>query len=62
MTRRPRLSMAGFHHIANHGVEQKNIFKCCDDKNKFVFRKNMVDIGALCEVFVKNLLKEHFAT
>ena len=36
MTRRPRLGMAGFHHIVNRGVEQKNIFKCCDDKNKFL--------------------------
>ena len=36
MARRPRLDMAGFHHIVNRGVERKNVFKCNDDKNKFL--------------------------
>jgi len=36
MARRPRLDMAGFHHIVNRGVERKKVFKCDDDKNKFL--------------------------
>ena len=36
MARRPRLDMAGFHHIINRGVERKKIFKCDDDKHKFL--------------------------
>jgi len=36
MARRPRLDMAGFHHIVNRGVERKKIFKCDDDKCKFL--------------------------
>jgi len=36
MARRPRLDMAGFHHIINRGVERKNVFRCDDDKNKFL--------------------------
>ena len=36
MARRPRLDMAGFHHIINRGIERKNVFKCDDDKHKFL--------------------------
>ena len=36
MARRPRLNMAGIHHIANRWVERKNIFKYDDNKNKFL--------------------------
>jgi len=54
MARRPRLDMAGFHHIVNRGVERKNIFKCDDDKNKFLdilckaCKLHKVDIHTYC--------------
>ena len=54
MARRPRLDMAGFHHIINRGVERKNVFKSDDDKNKFLeilckaCKLHKVDIHAYC--------------
>ena len=54
MARRPRLDMAGFHHIINRGVERKNVFKSGDDKNKFLeilckaCKLHKVDIHAYC--------------
>ena len=54
MARRPRLDMAGFHHIINRGVERKNVFKSDDDKNKFLeilckaCKLHKVDVHAYC--------------
>lgn len=54
MARRPRLDMAGFHHIINRGVERKNVFKCSDDKHKFLeilckaCKLHKVNIHAYC--------------
>jgi REP element-mobilizing transposase RayT len=54
MARRPRLDMAGFHHIVNRGVERKKIFKWDDDKDKFLeilckaCRLHKVDIHTYC--------------
>jgi len=31
MARRPRLDLAGFHHVVNRGVARDNIYKCDDD-------------------------------
>ena len=36
MARRPRLDLDGFHHIVNRGVARSNIYKCDEDKEKFL--------------------------
>ncbi len=36
MPRKPRLDMAGFHHIVNRGIEKRNVYKCDEDKEKFL--------------------------
>jgi hypothetical protein len=36
MARRPRLNMAGFHHIVNRGVARDNVYKCDEDKDKYL--------------------------
>jgi len=36
MARRPRLDLAGFHHIINRGVARNNVYKCDEDKEKFL--------------------------
>jgi len=36
MARRPRLDLAGFHHIVNRGVARSNIYNCNEDKEKFL--------------------------
>jgi putative transposase len=36
MARRPRLDMAGFHHIVNRGVARDNVYKCDEDKEKYL--------------------------
>jgi len=36
MARRPRLDLDGFHHIINCGVARNNIYKCDEDKEKFL--------------------------
>ncbi len=36
MARWPRLDIAGFHHIANRGVNRSNVFETTDDKDKFL--------------------------
>jgi len=36
MARRPRLDMAGFHHIVNRGVAKDNVYKCDEDKEKYL--------------------------
>ena len=41
MPRRPRIEIAGYYHIVNRGVEQRNVFLEADDyeyfKSYFVF-------------------------
>ena len=36
MARRPRLDLAGYHHILNRGVEKRKIFLDKDDYEKFL--------------------------
>jgi len=36
MPRKPRVDLAGFHHIINRGVNRQNIFLCDDDKFEFL--------------------------
>jgi len=36
MPRKPRLNMAGFHHIVNRGIERSNVYRSSEDKNKFL--------------------------
>jgi REP element-mobilizing transposase RayT len=36
MARIPRLNMAGFHHIVNRGVARDNVYKCDEDKDKYL--------------------------
>jgi REP element-mobilizing transposase RayT len=36
MARKPRLDVAGFHHIINRGVAKSNVFNSNDDKDKFL--------------------------
>ena len=36
MARKPRLDIDGFHHIVNRGVARSNIYKCNEDKDKFL--------------------------
>lgn len=36
MARRPRLDMAGYHHVINRGVARSNIFTSSSDKDKFL--------------------------
>ena len=36
MARRPRLDLDGFHHIVNRGVSRSNIYRCDEDKEKFL--------------------------
>ena len=36
MARRPRLNMAGFHHIVNRGVAKERVYKCDEDKEQYL--------------------------
>ena len=36
MPRKPRINMAGFHHIVNRGIERSNVYRSDEDKNKFL--------------------------
>ncbi|MGZ8546849.1 MAG: transposase [Sulfuricurvum sp.] len=36
MARRPRLDMAGYHHVVNRGVARSNVFVSSSDKDKFL--------------------------
>jgi hypothetical protein len=36
MARRIRLDLTGFHHVVNRGVAKRKIYKCDEDKDKFL--------------------------
>ena len=36
MARKPRVNLAGFHHIVNRGVARDNVYKCDDDKERYL--------------------------
>lgn len=36
MARKPRLDLPGFHHIVNRGVARGKVYKCSEDKEKFL--------------------------
>ena len=36
MARKPRLDIAGFHHIVNRGVARSRVYKTNEDKDKFL--------------------------
>ncbi len=46
MARRPRLDIAGFHHIVNRGVNRSNVFESAEDKDKF-FPRSQIAFGSI---------------
>jgi len=36
MGRRPRIDLAGFHHVVNRGIERNNVYRSDEDKYKFL--------------------------
>jgi REP element-mobilizing transposase RayT len=36
MGRRPRIDLAGFHHVVNRGIKRNNVYKSDEDKYKFL--------------------------
>ena len=36
MGRRPRIDLAGFHHVINRGIERNNVYRSDEDKYKFL--------------------------
>lgn len=36
MARKPRLDLDGFHHIINRGIARSNVYRCDEDKEKFL--------------------------
>jgi hypothetical protein len=36
MARKPRLDLDGFHHIINRGAARARIYRCNEDKEKFL--------------------------
>jgi len=36
MARRPRIDIAGYHHLVNRGVARSDVYKCKADKDKFL--------------------------
>ena len=36
MARKPRVNLAGFHHIINRGMARDNVYKCDDDKERYL--------------------------
>jgi hypothetical protein len=42
MARRPRVDMAGFHHIVNRGVAKYKVYRCSEDKEKFLEIKEAI--------------------
>jgi len=36
VARRPRIDLAGYHHIVNRGVARDNVYKCDEDKEKYL--------------------------
>ena len=36
MARRPRIDLDGFHHIVNRGVARSRVYRCSEDKQKFL--------------------------
>ncbi len=55
MARRPRLDMAGFHHIINRGVAKYKVYRCNEYKEKFFLSR--AKAPALARIFlVPNVL------
>ena len=50
MGRRPRIDLAGFHHIVNRGIERSNVYKSNDDKEKF-----LEIVCKACEIYKVNI-------
>ena len=39
--------MAGFHHIVNRGVARDNVYKCDEDKDKYLERYSVKHVGLI---------------
>ena len=50
MGRRPRIDLAGFHHVVNRGIERSNIYKSDEDKEKF-----LEIVCKACEIYKVNI-------
>jgi len=48
MPTRPRIDIAGYHHIINRGVDRMNIFRHSEDKDSFL---QIVNRCKLCSIF-----------
>jgi len=58
--RRPRIDLAGFHHIVNRGVARSKVYKSDEDKEKFLeilcksSKVYKVNIHDYCQVFLRH--------
>lgn len=50
MARRPRVNLAGFHHIVNRGVARGKVFKSAEDKEKF-----LKTVCKACDIYKVNI-------
>jgi len=50
MGRRPRIDLAGFHHVINRGIERSNVYKSDEDKEKF-----LEIVCKACEIYKVNV-------
>jgi len=50
MGRRPRIDLAGFHHVMNRGIERNNVYKTDEDKEKF-----LEILCKACEIYKVNV-------
>ena len=50
MGRRPRIDLAGFHHVVNRGIQRNNIYKSDEDKYKF-----LEIVCKSCEIYKVNI-------
>ena len=60
MPTRPRIDLAGYHHIINRGVNKTNIFNCDVDKDSFmlILNKNAIIYKVVVHDYV--LMDNHF--
>ena len=60
MARRPRIDLAGYHHIINRGVNRTNIFSSFEDKETFL--KILCKACRIYEVIVHDycLMDNHY--
>ena len=59
MARKPRVNLAGFHHIVNRGVARDNVYKC-DDKE--IYLDILCKVSKIYKVIVHDycLMDNHY--